>query len=245
MELAGIGAPGRLFESSLSTATLISQDSCQTIPESEVKYESIDQEFSYTEHSDPAESSVTVLCDFDQKLQSYPEKEIFKYASGLDLLAECVLAETEHRPPMYGIVAEMAPKRSQFEIRHGISRYSPYGTRFAAILADGKRHTSHIAGELSQRYQIRPGKSHRTELILVPHQGELFQLQTAWNYFESLSNRGIRPGPSELLHHLKEMDCDLDYRKGGGAKLLQRNASNFYKRVMEYGKRNNQDSVYC
>ncbi|KAJ3322391.1 hypothetical protein HDV06_003128 [Boothiomyces sp. JEL0866] len=187
---------------------------------------------------------MTILGNYERKPNPYPEKEIFKYASGLDLLAECVLATSEDRLPLNGIVVEKAPKRSQFEIRHGISRYSPYGTRFAAILADGKRHTSHIAGELSQRFQIRPGKSHRTELILVPHQGELFQLETAWNYFENLSKRGIRPGPSELLHHLKEMNCDLDYRKGDGAKLLQRNASNFYKRVMEYGKRTTQDLAY-
>ncbi|KAJ3311865.1 hypothetical protein HDV04_003605 [Boothiomyces sp. JEL0838] len=239
MNLADVGATRRIFESSLSTTTLVSHDSCQTIPDTENKSESIDKEYTYNDHCDPTESSVTVLGTYEQP-RTYPEKELFKYASGLDLLAECVVAITEHRLPENGIVVEKA-KKSQFEYRHGISRYSPYGTRFAAILADGKRHTSHIAGELSQRFQIRPGKSHRTELILVPHEGELFQLETAWTYFENLSRKGVRPGPSELLHHLKEMNCDFDYRKGDGSKLLQRNASNFYKRVMEYGKRNSQD----
>nr|KAJ3418837.1 hypothetical protein HK105_007768 [Polyrhizophydium stewartii] len=122
--------------------------------------------------------------------------------------------------------------------RHGISRYAPYGTRFAATMKDGTIRTSHVAGDLANRARMRNGRGARVDLVLVPHQGEMQQLECAWAYCEAAILRGMgRPGPSDVLNHLRDADIDNDYRKGGGVKLLQRNASNFYKRMMEYGRR--------
>ncbi|KAH6584763.1 hypothetical protein BASA60_000824 [Batrachochytrium salamandrivorans] len=46
-----------------------------------------------------------------------------------------------------------------------------------------------------------------------------------------------QPGPSDVLAYLRRIGIDGDYRKGGDFKLLQRNASNFFKRMVEYGRR--------
>ncbi|KAJ3371325.1 hypothetical protein HDU91_005352 [Kappamyces sp. JEL0680] len=119
--------------------------------------------------------------------------------------------------------------------RHGISRYAPYGTRFAAEMKDGTFKTSHIAGDLANRARSKTGKGGRVDLVLVTHDGEREQLDAALHFFESVT--GPKPGPSEVLNHLKSLDIDWDYRKGDGVKLLQRNASNFFKRMMEHAKR--------
>jgi hypothetical protein len=124
------------------------------------------------------------------------------------------------------------------EFRHGISRYAPYGTRFAARMKDGQFKTSHIAGDLANRARCKNGKGGRVDLILVTHEGEKHQLETALAFYESQMKKSpIKPGPSEVLNHLKDMNCDWDYRKGDGEKLLQRNASNFFKRMMEHARR--------
>eukprot|EP00842_Homolaphlyctis_polyrhiza_P002692 jgi/Hompol1/3423/HPOL_003234-RA len=122
--------------------------------------------------------------------------------------------------------------------RHGISRYAPYGMRFAARMKDGTIKTSHIAGDLAHRARARGVRGQRVDLVLVTHTGENQQLQVSWAFCEEAIKRGEgRPGPSEVLNHLRESNIDNDYRKGGNVKLLQRNASNFYKRMMEFGKR--------
>lgn len=122
--------------------------------------------------------------------------------------------------------------------RQGISRYAPYGSRFAARMRDGSYKQSHISGDLVDRVKQRDGKSPRGDLDLVTHQSETTQLEETWKFCEvSVAQGKARPGPSEVLNFLRESDIDFDYRKGTGVRLLQRNASNFYKRMMEYGKR--------
>ena len=124
------------------------------------------------------------------------------------------------------------------ETRHGISRYAPYGTRFAAKMKDGSVKTSHVAGDLANRARIKNGRGSRVDLVLATHEGERFQLDSALDFYETaLLRQGPNPGPSEVLHHLKECSMDWDYRKGDGVRLLQRNASNFFKRMMEHAKR--------
>ena len=122
--------------------------------------------------------------------------------------------------------------------RHGISRYAPYGTRFAAKMKDGTLKTSHVAGDLANRQRVKNNRGSRVDLILATHEGERYQLDSALAFYEnSVSRHGPSPGPSEVLYHLKELEMDWDYRKGDGIKLLQRNASNFFKRMMEHAKR--------
>lgn len=125
-------------------------------------------------------------------------------------------------------------------LRHGISRYAPYGTRFAALMKDGTYRMSHIAGDLANRARGKGGKGGRVDLALVTHKGEREQLDVALSFYENTSNKyafGPRPGPSEVLNHLKDIGIDWDYRKGDNVKLLQRNASNFFKRMMEHARR--------
>lgn len=125
-------------------------------------------------------------------------------------------------------------------LRHGISRYAPYGTRFAALMKDGSYKMSHIAGDLANRARSKSGKGGRADLVLVTHDGEREQLEAALAFYENATNKyvfGPRPGPSEVLSHLKELGIDWDYRKGENVKLLQRNASNFFKRMMEHARR--------
>ncbi|KAH9265884.1 hypothetical protein BASA83_010907 [Batrachochytrium salamandrivorans] len=123
-------------------------------------------------------------------------------------------------------------------LRQGISRYAPYGTRFRATMKDGSIKKSHIAGDLADRARVRPGRGTRVDLVLEVHQGEMDQLESAWIFCEDiLKSTGVRPGPSEVLGHLRHIKIDHDYRKDSEAKLLQRNASNFYKRMIEYGRR--------
>ena len=128
-------------------------------------------------------------------------------------------------------------KRVQNDTRHGISRYAPYGTRFAAKMKDGSVRTSHVAGDLANRARIKNGRGSRVDLVLATHQGERFQLDAALEFYQLALGRSSHPGPSEVLSHLKDLEMDWDYRKGEGIKLLQRNASNFFKRMMEHAKR--------
>jgi hypothetical protein len=133
---------------------------------------------------------------------------------------------------------------SNSAVRHGISRYAPYGMRFAARMKDGQLKTSHIAGDLANRARQKNGRGCKVDLILVTHEGERHQLDSALSFYEAaLSRKGPKPGPSEVLYHLKEINCDWDYRKGDGVKLLQRNASNFFKRMMEHARRINHPVV--
>ncbi|KAI8892146.1 hypothetical protein BC833DRAFT_626091 [Globomyces pollinis-pini] len=126
----------------------------------------------------------------------------------------------------------------QLEHRHGISRYAPYGTRFAATMRDGEYKVSHIAGDLANRARQRNGRGCRVDLTLINHAGELAQLEKALEFYQNAIKLGhTRPGPSEVLNHLRDLGIDFDYRKGDDAKLLQRNASNFFKRVMEHAQR--------
>jgi hypothetical protein len=131
--------------------------------------------------------------------------------------------------------ATLVQKDDEKLFRHGISRYAPYGTRFAAEMRDGTYQTSHIAGDLANRARSKTGKGGRVDLSLVTHAGEREQLDSALKYFDSVAF--VKPGPSEVLNHLRSLDIDWDYRKGDGIKLLQRNASNFFKRMMEHAKR--------
>lgn len=122
--------------------------------------------------------------------------------------------------------------------RHGISRYAPYGTRFAAQMKDSTFKMSHIAGDLAQRAYQKGGKGSKVDLVLVIHEGERCQLDSALKFYEiSMTRMGPKPGPSEILNHLKDGNIDWDYRKGEGVKLLQRNASNFFKRMIEHARR--------
>ena len=41
----------------------------------------------------------------------------------------------------------------------------------------------------------------------------------------------------EKISNLKDIGIDWDYRKGDNVKLLQRNSSNFFKRMMEHARR--------
>ena len=130
----------------------------------------------------------------------------------------------------------LLPKDDPNSFRHGISRYAPYGTRFAAQMKDGSYKTSHIAGDLANRAKAKKGG--RVDLVLVTHDGEREQLDAALCFYESTATRsGPKPGPSEVLNHLKDLGIDWDYRKGDNVKLLQRNASNFFKRMMEHARR--------
>ncbi|KAJ3271296.1 hypothetical protein HDV01_006892 [Terramyces sp. JEL0728] len=139
---------------------------------------------------------------------------------------------------------QYSKSRAGGEYRQGISRYAPYGTRFAANMRDGQLKTSHIAGDLANRARQKNGRGCRVDLVLVTHEGELFQLEAALSFYESQIKRNLpKPGPSEVLNHLKEMKCDFDYRKGDGVFLLQRNASNFFKRMMEHARRINHPIV--
>ncbi|KAJ3315835.1 hypothetical protein HDV04_000042 [Boothiomyces sp. JEL0838] len=139
---------------------------------------------------------------------------------------------------------QYSKSRTGGEYRQGISRYAPYGTRFAANMRDGQLKTSHIAGDLANRARQKNGRGCRVDLVLVTHEGELFQLETALAFYENQIKRNLpKPGPSEVLNHLKEMKCDFDYRKGDGVFLLQRNASNFFKRMMEHARRINHPIV--
>jgi hypothetical protein len=136
-------------------------------------------------------------------------------------------------------------------IRHGISRYAPYGTRFGAQMRDNTFKTSHIAGDLANRARLRGGRGARVDLVLVIHDGETQQLESAWAHCEKASSLGLpRPGPSDVLNFLRDSDIDFDYRKGGGVRLyyssyfsLQRNASNFYKRMLDYGRKINPTAI--
>jgi hypothetical protein len=130
--------------------------------------------------------------------------------------------------------------KTDSSFRHGISRYAPYGTRFGAQMRDGSYRTSHIAGDLANRARQKGGKGGRVDLVLVIHEGERDQLDCALKFYEASAKRsGPNPGPSEVLNHLKAFKMDWDYRKGDGIKLLQRNASNFFKRMMEHARRVN------
>lgn len=139
--------------------------------------------------------------------------------------------------------AEMSPREQT--VRHGISRYAPYGTRFGAMMPDGNFKTSHIAGDLANRARNSNGRGARCELVLVVHEGETEQLKTAWAYCERVCLSGKqRPGPSDVMNFLRDSKIDFDYRKGNDVRLylifnlrLQRNASNFYKRMMDYGRK--------
>ena len=189
--------------------------------------------------------SQDALTDALKPIEPQPEiqedKSPILFPDGLALLVECAVAEIEQRQPTRGIV--MTPTCSettsgQDSARHGISRYAPYGTRFAATMRDGTFKTSHVAGDLANRARLRGGRGARVDLILVNHPGETQQLESAWAFCESFVHRGLnRPGPSEVLNHLRDENFDFDYRKGGGVRLLQRNASNFYKRMIEYGRK--------
>ncbi|KAK6092720.1 hypothetical protein MT418_006722 [Batrachochytrium dendrobatidis] len=122
--------------------------------------------------------------------------------------------------------------------RHGISRFAPYGYRFAATMKDGSVCQSHVAGDLADRARLNGARGTRSDLVLVSHIGETTQLQSSLEYCDAQqATTGIRPGPSDVLKHLREVGLDIDYRKEGNVKLQQRNASNFYKRMTEYAKK--------
>jgi hypothetical protein len=111
-------------------------------------------------------------------------------------------------------------------------------------MKDGITRTSHIAGDLSNRpTRQKKGRGIKVDLLLIPHEGETNQLDSALEFYESSLLKGVKLGPSEVLYHLKDNGCDWDYRKGEGVKLLQRNASNFFKRMMEHAKRINHPVV--
>ncbi|KAH6566685.1 hypothetical protein BASA60_009383 [Batrachochytrium salamandrivorans] len=127
---------------------------------------------------------------------------------------------------------------SMTPLRHGISRYAPYGTRFAATMQDGTVRVSHISGDLANRARTRNDRGARVDLDLIAHEGEMEQLRRTWTFCQlCLVDSGVRPGPSDVLAYLRRIGIDGDYRKGGDFKLLQRNASNFFKRMVEYGRR--------
>lgn len=122
----------------------------------------------------------------------------------------------------------------------GLSRHSPYGTRFCAQMPSGDLRESFLAGDLAQRVRSGDGKG-QGELLLVLHKGEIEQLQTAWEFVAENASNNI--GAGAVLEHLRVLGLDANHRKEGSL-LLQKNAGNFFKRVQEYGKRKQHDMGY-
>jgi hypothetical protein len=120
----------------------------------------------------------------------------------------------------------------------GLSRYSPYGTRFSAMMEDGSIRESYLAGELINRSRAKGGK--RIGLNLVHHQGEIEQLELAWDLIKHSQNSF---GPGAVLEHLNSFGIDINYRFGE-TRMLLKNAGNFLKRVQEFGNSRAQDSSY-
>ena len=188
-------------------------------------------------------SSSTLIMDVDNesvKLQSSTiASEIYESSSTLETVQSI---ETIQDVTWSSVTIDKEDLKKESALnnsyRHGISRYAPYGTRFAAQMKDGSYRTSHIAGDLANRARQKGGKGGRVDLVLVTHEGERNQLDSALRFYETCAKRsGPNPGPSEVLNHLKAFKMDWDYRKGDGVKLLQRNASNFFKRMMEHARR--------
>jgi hypothetical protein len=120
----------------------------------------------------------------------------------------------------------------------GLSRYSPYGTRFSATMDDGSIRESYLAGDLLNRSRVNGGK--RIGLIVVHHQGEIEQLDFAW---ELIKDSQHSFGAGTILAHLKNAGQDINYRNGNSRMLLT-NAGNFLKRVQEFGLRRGNDPSY-
>jgi hypothetical protein len=155
---------------------------------------------------------------------------------GLQILAECISGsyETSYANDSSCDLAVIETG----ECRQGISRYAPYGMRFAALMPDGTFKTSHLSGDLANRARTSGSKGSKVDLNLVSHSGEMKQLELSWQYFESFSDScSLRPGPSEILSFLRSKNLDIDYRKIPHCNLLQRNASNFFKRMIDYGRK--------
>jgi hypothetical protein len=113
----------------------------------------------------------------------------------------------------------------------GLSRYSPYGTRFSATLPNGEIIESFISGDLKVRKE--------TSLKLVLHAGEMQQLETGLEFVK------LNPhvGAAELLGCIRDLKLDINYRKGGEV-LLHKEAGNFFKRVQEYGAKKYVDPTF-
>ena len=186
-------------------------------------------------------TSEMTSADQDAKMEEYLYQDMSQ-ESLLDDDANAASAALDDQTQMNSQSATTIPSSQAADVlRHGISRYAPYGTRFAALMRDGTYKMSHIAGDLANRARTRGEKGGRVELALVTHKGEREQLDSALSFYENANTKayafGPRPGPSEVLNHLKELGIDWDYRKGENVKLLQRNASNFFKRMMEHARR--------
>jgi hypothetical protein len=120
----------------------------------------------------------------------------------------------------------------------GLSRYSPYGTRFSAMMEDGSIRESYLAGDLINRSRAKGGK--RIGLNLVHHQGEIEQLELAWDLIKHSQNSF---GAGAVLEHLKSFGIDINYRCDE-TRMLLKNAGNFLKRAQEFGLRREMDGSY-
>jgi hypothetical protein len=120
----------------------------------------------------------------------------------------------------------------------GLSRYSPYGTRFSAMMDDGSFRESYLAGDLLNRSRVKGGK--RIGLNVVHHQGEIEQLDLAWDL---IKNTQLSFGAGAILEHLRSAGQDINYRNNN-SRMLLKNAGNFLKRVQEFGLRRVKDPSY-
>lgn len=113
----------------------------------------------------------------------------------------------------------------------GLSRYSPYGTRFSATMPNGDIIESFISGDLKVRRE--------NSLQLVLHAGEMQQLEAGLEFVKLNPNAGA----AELLGCIRDLKLDINYRKGGEI-LLHKEAGNFFKRVQEYGAKKHIDPTF-
>lgn len=82
--------------------------------------------------------------------------------------------------------------------------------------------------------------SHQT-LVIKPaapiSQAELHQLQVALKFFKKCSRMGLpRPDAVAILNHLREMQCDWDYRKSG-ARICDKHAEQFFHKMIKYARK--------
>ena len=107
--------------------------------------------------------------------------------------------------------------------------------------------TSHDSGDVTNRAKVRKGKGakkNKGPLYLIEHPQEVAQLKKCLAYYQE---NQCNPSASDVFLNLKSIGMDLDYRKGNGALLVKKNATNLMKRMLVFqnGKRNpaQRDSV--
>lgn len=101
-------------------------------------------------------------------------------------------------------------------------------------MPDGAMKEAYLAGDLADRVR---GKG-QGELLLVLHDGEIHQLESAWSYMQKQ-----HAGAGGVLDHLRSKGLDMNHRCPG-SKFIQKNAGNFFKRAQEYGRRKEANPSY-